>query len=147
MAIAAAALTIAYTPSTTRARVAPCPSKRRRCDRGDARPGRQVLADGSPEAGQKLGRRAAARGGIADDDEDDQPDRRAGDAEQHLEGGDRQRERARTKRVATPQAAWNWPENAPTMTFVESAVREAGVDREGDQRGEADRERPMPGTP
>src|SRR5919198_23226 len=92
MAIAAAALTIAYTPSTTRARVAPCPSKRRRCDRGDARPGRQVLADGSPEAGQKLGRRAAARGGIADD-EDDQPGRRAGDAEQHLEGGDRQRER------------------------------------------------------
>ncbi|HYY06138.1 MAG TPA: hypothetical protein VE997_06145 [Candidatus Limnocylindria bacterium] len=146
MAIAAAALTIAYTPSTTRARVAPCPSKRRRCDRGDARPGRQVLADGSPEAGQKLGRRAAARGGIADDDEDDQPDRRAGDAEQHLEGGDRQRERedeeGRDARDGEELAGERADDDVPR-----ERRQEAGADREGDQRGEADRERPMPGTP
>ena len=30
---------------------------------------------------------------------------------------------ARTKRVATPETARNWPENAPMMTFLESAVR------------------------
>ena len=50
----------------------------------------QDLTEGSPEAGEKLGGRASARGGVADDQEQDRTDHRPGDSKEHLKGGDGQ---------------------------------------------------------
>lgn len=44
----------------------------------------------APQAGEKLGGRASAGGGITDDLEQDRTDHRPGDSENHLKGGDRQ---------------------------------------------------------
>jgi ketosteroid isomerase-like protein len=56
--------------------------------RGDGSTGRQDLTKGSPEAREKLGGRAAARGGVADDQKQDRAERRPGYSENHLKSGE-----------------------------------------------------------
>jgi hypothetical protein len=80
----------------------------------------QDLAEGSPEAREKLGGRASARGGVADDQEQDRTDRRPGYAENHLKGGDGQADGEDEQRGYPP--------------YLEEVVRKGPDEDVGDQR-------------